>query len=85
MPEQFTRLIREYEEPIIRALVDGLYNDRRTELPARLSYGQLVNHLPELLEELGHVLDDRPERSAKSSKRRGVCAHMRRFAFIRAH
>lgn len=60
MPEQFITLIREYEEAIIRALVDGLYNDRRTELPARLSYGQLVNHLPELLEELAHVLDERP-------------------------
>lgn len=59
MPEQFITLIRQYEEAIIRALVDELYRERRTELPVRLSYGQLVNHLPELLEELGHVLDDK--------------------------
>ena len=58
MPEQFITLIRQYEEALIRAWMDELYRERRTELPARLSYGQLVNHLPELLEELGHVLDD---------------------------
>ncbi len=58
MPEQFITLIRQYEEAIIRAWMDELYRERRTELPVRLSYGQLVNHLPELLEELGHVLDD---------------------------
>jgi hypothetical protein len=37
--------------------MDELYRDQRTELPARLSYGQLVDHLPELLEELAHLLD----------------------------
>ena len=57
MPEQFITLIRQYEEALIRAWMDELYRERRTELPVRLSYGQLVNHLPELLEELGHVLD----------------------------
>jgi hypothetical protein len=57
MPEQFITLIRRCEEAIISAWMDELYRDRRTELPAHLSYAQLVNHLPELLEELGHILD----------------------------
>lgn len=50
-------LLREYEGTIIRAWVDEVYAERRAELPARLSYGQLVGHLPEFLEELARLLD----------------------------
>ena len=57
MPEQFITIIRRCEETIISAWMDELYRDRRTELPARLSYGQLIDHLPELLLELAHALD----------------------------
>ncbi|HEV2912280.1 MAG TPA: RsbRD N-terminal domain-containing protein [Pyrinomonadaceae bacterium] len=57
MPERFITLIRRYDGAIISAWMDELYRDQRTELPARLSYGQLVDHLPELLEELAHLLD----------------------------
>lgn len=56
MSERFATLLREYEGVIIRAWVDEVYAERRTELPLRLSYGQLVGHLPELLEELAHLL-----------------------------
>lgn len=57
MPKQFTPLILQHEEAIIRAWVDEMYAERRTELPALLSYGQLVDHLPDLLAELGKTLD----------------------------
>lgn len=57
MPEHFKTLIRQYEDEIIRAWVEELYAERRTELPALLPYGQLVNHLPEVLEELARLLD----------------------------
>jgi hypothetical protein len=57
MPLQFTTLIRKHEGAIIRAWVDEMYAERRTELPALLSYGQLVDHLPEALEELSLILD----------------------------
>ena len=57
MPKQFTPLILQHEEAIIRAWVDEMYAERRTELPAMLSYGQLVDHLPDLLAELGKTLD----------------------------
>ena len=75
MPEQFITLIRQYEEAIIRAWMDELYRDRRTELPARLSYGQLVNHLPELLEELGHILDAAPGDLETAEATRRLRAH----------
>ena len=57
MPEYFIKLIRQYDESIIRMWVEEMYVERRTQLPAMLSYGQLVNHLPELLEELARLLD----------------------------
>jgi hypothetical protein len=57
MPEHFAQLIRKYEDAIILAWVEEVYADSRTELPAMLSYGQLVNHMPELLAELARVLD----------------------------
>lgn len=57
MSERFATLLREYEGVIIRAWVDEVYAERRTELPARLSFGQLVGHMPELLEELARLLD----------------------------
>ena len=56
MSERFATLLREYEGVIIRAWVDEVYAERRTELPVRLSFGQLVGHIPELLEELAHLL-----------------------------
>ena len=57
MSEQFTKLIRQHEDEIIRAWVEELYAERRTELPALLPYGQLVNHMPEVLDELARLLD----------------------------
>jgi hypothetical protein len=57
MPKQFTTLILQHEEAIIRAWVDEMYAERRTELPAMLSYGQLVDHLPDMVEELAKLLD----------------------------
>jgi hypothetical protein len=79
MPEQFITLIQQCEEAIISAWMDELYRDRRTELPARLSYGQLVNHLPELLEELGHVLDSASSdvETAEASRRLRAHAQVR--------
>ena len=57
MSERFATLLREDEGVIIRAWVNEVYAERRTELPLRLSYGQLVGHMPELLEELARLLD----------------------------
>ena len=57
MLQKFTSLIRQNEDAIIRAWMDEMYAERRTELTAMLSYGQLVDHLPDALEELAVVLD----------------------------
>ena len=57
MPEYFTKLIRQYEDAIIRAWMEEMYRDRRVQLPDMLAYGQLIDHLPEVFEELARLLD----------------------------
>ncbi|HEX5709645.1 MAG TPA: RsbRD N-terminal domain-containing protein [Pyrinomonadaceae bacterium] len=59
MPERFAPLLREQTDALTREWVDGVYADRRTDLPVLLSYRELVEHLPELFEELGALLDRR--------------------------
>ncbi|HWT01622.1 MAG TPA: RsbRD N-terminal domain-containing protein [Pyrinomonadaceae bacterium] len=57
MSQNFTTLVLEHEESIVSAWVDGMYAEPRTEVPAVLSYGQLVDHLPDTLQEIASALD----------------------------
>src|SRR5919202_430671 len=57
MPGRFTVLLRAHEGTLTRAWVDGVYAERRTDLPTLLSYRQLVEPLPELSDELARLLD----------------------------
>ena len=57
MPENYAKLIRANQIAIVRAWVDEMYSERRTELTDRLSYEQLVDHLPDVLEEIIYVLE----------------------------
>jgi len=57
MPDRFTVLIRKHEESIIRSFADEIYNDRRTDLALTLSYEQLINFLPDFLDDLARLLD----------------------------
>lgn len=80
MPEKiFTILLRQHLDEIIRRWVDELYRERRTELPERLSFGQLVDHYPEMLDELAHMLDERADESQimETARRLREHAHVR--------
>lgn len=57
MTEKFAPLLRRDAEIIIRAWVDEIHADRHTDLAALLSYRELAEHLPELLDELAFLLD----------------------------
>lgn len=57
MPERFSSFLKKYENAIVGSWVDAIYTDRRTELPLLLSSQQLLDHIPELLDALGEVLD----------------------------
>lgn len=56
MTQKFASLIKGCTEAITKQWIDGIYAERRTQLPSLLSYGQLVNHLPDILDELGCLL-----------------------------
>lgn len=57
MTEEFTKLIRQHRDLIIRNWVEEIYRDRRTRLAEILSYEQLVDHLPDFLDEISELLD----------------------------
>ena len=81
MPEHFSTLIRQFTDSIIRAWVNEIYRDHRTELPALLSYGQLVDHLPDLLDELARLLDQ----AATESEITEAARRLRSYAQVRFH
>lgn len=81
MSRQFSSLIREHQDSIIHAWVDEMYAERRTEVPAMLSYGQLVDYLPDLLEELGGALD----RALTNGEITDVTRRLRSHAQVRFH
>ena len=56
--ERFLPLFRQHADSLIRAWADAVYADSRTDLPVLLSYRELVEHLPELFDELAGVLDE---------------------------
>lgn len=58
MPDRIASLLRQHEDAIIREWADEVYAERRTQLPSRLSYEQLVDHMPDLLAELAGLLAD---------------------------
>ena len=58
MSARFLPLFRRHADELITAWADSVYADSRTDLPVLLSYRQLVEHLPELLDELAGVLDE---------------------------
>ena len=81
MPQNFTTLVREHEESIVRAWVDGMYAERRTEVPAILSYGQLVDHLPDTLQEIAEALDQ----GATDAEILEATRRLRAYAQVRFH
>ena len=78
MPGRFSSLFRTHLDPLTRAWVDEVYADGRTDLATLLTFRELVEHVPELLEELAYLLDERADREE-------VCEGARRLrGFARA-
>src|SRR5256885_1794089 len=59
MPLRFSTLFRQHLDPLTRAWVDEVYADRRTDLATLLSFRELIEHVPDILEELSRLLDER--------------------------
>jgi hypothetical protein len=56
---RFSSLFRQHLDQFARAWVDDIYAERRTDLATILSAREMVEHLPELFDELGYLLDER--------------------------
>ena len=61
MPRRFSSLFRQHLDPLTRVLVDAVYADRRTDLATLLTFRELVDHVPDLLDELAYLLDERAD------------------------
>src|SRR5215207_9384729 len=52
MPEEISRLLQSGHETIVRTWTEKVTADRRINSDERLSYLQLVDHIPQIVEEL---------------------------------
>lgn len=59
MTEEIRRLIKNGQETIVRTWTEKVAADRRINSDERLSYLQLVDHIPQIVEELHEALGDR--------------------------
>lgn len=59
MPRRFSSLFSRHLDSFTRAWVDEIYADARTDLATLLTFRELVAHVPDVLEELGYLLDAR--------------------------
>lgn len=56
MPEEISRLLESGQETIVRNWTEKVAADRRVNSDERLSYLQLVDHIPQIVEELRRAL-----------------------------
>jgi hypothetical protein len=56
MKEDIRRLLRNGQETIVRTWTEKVTSDRRVNSEERLSYLQLVDHIPQIVEELHRAL-----------------------------
>ncbi|HEX8186783.1 MAG TPA: RsbRD N-terminal domain-containing protein [Pyrinomonadaceae bacterium] len=58
MTDEIRRLLRNGQETIVRSWTEKVTADRRVTSDERLSYLQLVDHIPQIVEELNEALAD---------------------------
>jgi hypothetical protein len=58
MTDEIRRLIKNGQETIVRTWTEKVTADRRVTSDERLSYLQLVDHIPQIVEELHEALGD---------------------------
>jgi RsbRD-like negative regulator of sigma factor len=79
MPENFSTLFRQHQDILIRRWVDAICRQHHTELLERLPFEQIIEHYPEILDELAHLLDGRAAESeiVEGARRMRAHAHVR--------
>ena len=56
MKEAISRLLRSGQDTIVRDWTEKVASDRRINSDARLSYIQLIDHIPQIVEELQEAI-----------------------------
>ena len=56
MKEAISRLLKSGQETIVRDWTEKVASDRRVKSDARLSYVQLIDHVPQIVEELQQAI-----------------------------
>lgn len=57
MTRKFLLLVRQHADAITQAWADEIYADRQMELAHHLTFRELIDYLPDVLEELALVID----------------------------
>lgn len=72
MTQEITRLLSSGSEQILRTWSEKVMSDRRVQSDAQLSYVQLIDHIPQIIEELKHAMaTSAPEESLKEANNHG--------------
>jgi len=56
MPEELSRLLQHGSDTIVRTWTEKVLSDKRVCSDAQLTYAQLLDHIPQIVEELGLAL-----------------------------
>ena len=75
MTKRFALLFCQHMDSLTRAWVDAIYADRRTDLSNMLSYRELVDHVPDLFDELARLLDEEAQPEEVAETAAGLRAH----------
>lgn len=77
--DRYASLLREQQDAVTRIWADEVYASDETGLADRLSYRQLIDHLPNLLDELGRLLDAESDAAgiAEAARRARYFIHVR--------
>lgn len=72
MTEEISRLLASGSEQILRTWSEKVMSDRRVQSDSQLSYVQLIDHIPEIIEELKHAMAaSLPEEELKEANNHG--------------
>ena len=72
MTEEISRLLSRGSEQIVRTWSEKVMSDRRVQSDSQLSYMQLIDHIPQIIEELKQAMATcPPEESIKQGDKHG--------------
>ncbi|MCA1557015.1 MAG: RsbRD N-terminal domain-containing protein [Acidobacteria bacterium] len=72
MTQEISRLLDSGSEQIVRTWSEKVMSDRRVQSNAQLSYMQLIDHIPQIIEELKHAIaKNAPEEALKAANHHG--------------